>query len=168
MSRTLILIRHAKSDWSAPVQDRDRPLAPRGLRQAPSVGEWLAVRDAVPTYVVVSPAQRAQQTWSLVREALATQGCDVDAIETHTVEDAYTFSGRDLMDVLGEIPTNARVAAVVGHNPAMEELIETLTGEVVTMKTSALAVVETDAQSWEAGGGRLRVAGRPADESLGA
>ncbi len=166
VSRTLILIRHAKSDWSVPAQDRDRPLTHRGLRQAPYVGEWLAARDLVPRYVAVSPARRAQQTWDLVLEALAAQGRDVEGIEVHTVEDAYTFSGDDLLDVVAGIPGDAPMAALVGHNPAMEELVEILTGQDVILKTSAMAVVETDGPGWTAGGCRLLVAGRPADESL--
>ena len=37
--RTLILLRHAKSDWSGNESDEHRPLAKRGLRQAPEAGQ---------------------------------------------------------------------------------------------------------------------------------
>ena len=40
--RTLILLRHAKSDWSGDQADLARPLAKRGRRQAPDAGRWLA------------------------------------------------------------------------------------------------------------------------------
>ncbi|HWD04384.1 MAG TPA: histidine phosphatase family protein, partial [Amycolatopsis sp.] len=41
MDRWLIVLRHAKSDWSDDLPDRERPLAPRGIRDAPKLGHWL-------------------------------------------------------------------------------------------------------------------------------
>ena len=63
--RTLILLRHAKSDWSGGEPDRLQPLAPRGRRQAPEAGQWLADHAGVIDLAVVSTAARAQQTWQL-------------------------------------------------------------------------------------------------------
>src|SRR5438067_2354566 len=45
--RTLVLLRHAKSAYPAGVADHDRPLAPRGKRQAGLAGDWL--RAHLPT-----------------------------------------------------------------------------------------------------------------------
>ncbi|MDY7556428.1 SixA phosphatase family protein [Cryobacterium sp. 10C3] len=53
--RTLILLRHAKSDWSGEVSDLERPLAERGLRQAPLAGAWLARNIGHIDLAVVSP-----------------------------------------------------------------------------------------------------------------
>ena len=39
--RTLLLMRHAKSDYPAGVIDHDRPLARRGIREAGLAGGWL-------------------------------------------------------------------------------------------------------------------------------
>ena len=39
--RTLLLMRHAKSSYPPGVADHDRPLAPRGVRQAGLAGAWL-------------------------------------------------------------------------------------------------------------------------------
>ena len=64
--RTLILLRHAKSDWSGSVPDVDRPLARRGHRQAPQAGRWLADNIDSIDLAVVSPANRARRTWELV------------------------------------------------------------------------------------------------------
>jgi phosphohistidine phosphatase SixA len=59
--RTLILLRHAKSDWSVEKADIDRPLAKRGRRQAPEVGRWLAAHIDSISLAVVSPAARARR-----------------------------------------------------------------------------------------------------------
>ena len=42
--RTLLLLRHSKSDYPQGVADHERPLAPRGEREAALAGDWLASR----------------------------------------------------------------------------------------------------------------------------
>ena len=67
MPRELQLLRHAKSDWeTGALNDFDRPLAKRGLKEAPGVGAWLLEEGRVPDLVVSSPAQRAKETALLV------------------------------------------------------------------------------------------------------
>ena len=68
--RTLILLRHAKSDWSGGEADEDRPLAKRGQHQAPDAGRWLAASIDRIDLAVVSPANRARSTWQLVAAEL--------------------------------------------------------------------------------------------------
>ena len=63
---TLILLRHAKSDWSGGGADLDRPLAKRGRRQAAEAGRWLAANVPGIDLAVVSPATRAGSTWKVV------------------------------------------------------------------------------------------------------
>ena len=61
--RELLLVRHAKSSWnSGAPSDFERPLAKRGLRNAPAMGAWLAERRLVPDLVVTSPALRARMS----------------------------------------------------------------------------------------------------------
>lgn len=155
-NRTLIVVRHAKSDWDIPVPDRDRPLAARGRRQAPASGRWLAAHGIQPSLALVSPATRARQTWDLVAAELAGE------VRVEVVEAAYTFDGGDLWEVVNAAPAVDSLA-LVSHNPAVEDLIEALTGTWVRMPTSALAVVDLPPGPLRAGAARLRYAGRPAD-----
>ena len=53
-TRRLILLRHAKSAWPDDVPDHDRPLAPRGRRDAPAAGGWLRKADYVPDRVLTN------------------------------------------------------------------------------------------------------------------
>ena len=56
--RRLLIMRHAKSDWGTPGEpDFDRPLAKRGQRDAPRMGEWLRAQGLVPDLVLASPAR---------------------------------------------------------------------------------------------------------------
>lgn len=158
-SHRLVVIRHAKSDWNVVAADLDRPLAKRGRKQAPAVGKWLAEQGIVADRVVVSVAERARETWRAIADQLG------DSAPTATfVEAAYTFDGDHLLEVVRALPDSARVVLLVGHNPAVAELVEALTGEWVPMPTAALAVV--DVPTWSDAGpgtGRLVTAGRPAD-----
>ena len=70
--RTLILLRHAKSDWSGDEPDDHRPLAKRGLRQAPEAGQWLAGNIDRIDLAVTSPAVRARTTWELASAELGS------------------------------------------------------------------------------------------------
>lgn len=153
----LVLVRHAKSDWDVPVPDRERPLAGRGRRQAPAIGTWLQDNGIRPDVVLVSPAVRARATWDLVAAGLPAPP------RVLVVDAAYTFDGDDLLDVLADAPA-ADVLGLVGHNPALEELVEALTGRRVRLPTSAMAVLESADGQWRRGSATLRWAGRPADD----
>ena len=87
MAHTLVVIRHAKSDWDVDAADRDRPLAKRGRRQAPPTGRWLAAQDLALDLAVVSPAARARQTWELVAAQLAAR--EVVVATGHSARDVW-------------------------------------------------------------------------------
>jgi len=154
-ARTLVLIRHAKSDWSGDEDDYDRPLAKRGRRQAPESGAWIAANLSL-DLAVVSPAARAQITWELVAAELAEEP------EVRLDERVYAAWGRELLAVVRELPDSATTVALVGHNPGLEDLLAELIGEWVPMPTSAVAVVDLEGPwSWAGPGAVLRTAGRP-------
>jgi phosphohistidine phosphatase len=154
---TLILLRHAKSDWSGQEGDHDRPLAKRGRRQAPEAGRWLAANVVSIDLAVVSTAERARTTWDLASGELDEQP------ETRHDADAYAASVDDLLDIVRGFDEALGTVVLVGHNPGIEDLAEVLTADRVLMPTSALAVIELDG-AWEVAGrrrGSLRAAGRP-------
>ena len=155
--RTLILLRHAKSDWSGDEDDIARPLARRGRRQAPGAGRWLATNIDSIDLAVVSPASRARSTWDLVSAELTIPP------RTRVDDRVYAASDHELLTVLRELPNDVETVVLVGHNPGIEELASRLTGEWTTMPTSALAVI-TVSGSWSTAGhdsAVLRASGRP-------
>lgn len=161
-ARTLVVLRHAKSDWSAQTADRDRPLNGRGRRQAPEAGHWLAGHLPPLDLALVSPAARAQETWRLAVEA----GARAELVRT---EDAvYTFDGDDLLQLVQGLSPDVRRAVLVGHNPALADLVWRLSGYGVEMSTASLAVLEWSGEWGEAGAttARLRAHGRPATEAV--
>ncbi len=162
VGHTLILLRHAKSDWSGAHADRDRPIGERGRRQAAEAGRWLATYAGPLGRVVVSPARRAATTWELAgAELVRTE--PPGAPEVVTDERMYSFGAEPLLEVVRGLPESIGSAALVGHNPAMEELVENLTGEWLAMPTASLAVLALPGRWVEAGGGgaSLNASGRP-------
>jgi phosphohistidine phosphatase len=155
--RTLILLRHAKSDWSTAAADIDRPLAERGRRQAPDAGRWLAANIDGIGLAVVSPASRARSTWEIV-------AAELDVPPRTLVDDRlYGASDDELLTVVRDLPDDVESAVLVGHNPGLEDLATLLSGELTRMPTSALAVL-TVSGSWPAAAAHtstLTASGRP-------
>ena len=152
--RTLILFRHAKSDQSSPGADIDRPLNPRGQRQAPEAGRWLADNIDAIDLAVVSPANRARTTWELASAELDEQP------QTRIDDRIY---GGSLLSVVRDLPDEARTVILVGHNPGIEDLASLLSNTSVPMPTSAIAVLDAST-AWSSAGdswAALRTEGRP-------
>ncbi len=125
MPRELLILRHAKSDWSSDATvDFQRPLAKRGKHDAPKVGAWLYREGLVPDYVISSPAKRAQQTAEIVCKRL-------DYKKKKITFDATIYAAElpALLAVLARCPSAAGTVLLVGHNPGLEELLMYLVGD---------------------------------------
>jgi len=152
--KTLYLLRHAKSSWNDPgLSDHDRPLAPRGDDAAPRIGRTLRELGVAPDRVLCSSAERARRTWDLVGREL-----DTDA-PAERREDLYDASPADVVAAVQDTPADAEALMVVGHNPTMERLAETLAGDgdpaalremAAKFPTGALAELRFDTRSWTA------------------
>lgn len=138
MPRRLTVLRHAKSDWPEGVADHERPLGPRGRREAPIAGQWLREHVGPIDLVVCSTAQRTRQTLALVAPELDPVP---DSRFDGRLYDA-TVSG--LIAVARELPDECRSALFIGHNPGLEALVSVLSGSYCVLKTSALAVMSGD------------------------
>ena len=131
----LVVVRHAKSDWSHGLPDHRRPLADRGRRDAPAIGTWLAGRAGRLDLVLCSPATRARQTWELASAGLS------EPPPVRYDERLYGASPTEILTVLAELPEETAGVVVVGHNPGLADLVETMSGQAREMKTSAVAVL---------------------------
>jgi phosphohistidine phosphatase len=135
VERRLVVVRHAKSDWPEGVPDDQRPLAPRGRRNAPGAGRWLRDEVGRIDLAVCSPALRARQTWELV-------AAELDPPPRVLVDErVYAASADALLSVVQDLPTDVGTAALVGHNPGLQDLVELLSGELRELKTSSIAVL---------------------------
>jgi len=143
--RQLILVRHAKSDrsdWSVP--DVERPLAPRGERDAPEMGRRLADRQEGIDALYSSVARRALDTAGHFASAL---GMDPEDIRLR--KGFYTFSPNDLLRELRELDDADDRVAVFGHNPATSGVAAYLANEILgDLPTCAVVRLDVDCGSW--------------------
>jgi phosphohistidine phosphatase len=146
--QTLYLLRHAKSSWSdRALADRDRPLAPRGRRDAKRVAEHFRLLGCPPELVLCSPALRTQETLELLRPAL-------DGSKVVLEEDLYAASCAGLLACTREVSDAVASVMLIGHNPGLHQLALALAsaGEELgrleaKFPTAALATLAT-AKPW--------------------
>jgi phosphohistidine phosphatase len=160
--KILSILRHAKSSWKDDsLDDHDRPLNKRGLRDAPRMGELLREQGLVPEAIVSSTARRARET------ALAVAAATGFPDDVRFTRSLYGASPETCLEILGGLPDTTTHALIVGHNPTLEELVALLVGEVHVMPTAALAIVELPIGSWHdldpVPHGSLRALWRPRD-----
>ena len=137
----LVLVRHAKSDWGNPgLDDHDRPLNDRGIRDAPRMARALAETGFRPEVILSSTALRARTT----AEAFAAEfdvAVDLDP-------DLYGAPGRTLL--ASAAASSARQVIVVAHDPGMTDLAEQLSGGGIGhMPTCAVATFTWDQDDWD-------------------
>jgi phosphohistidine phosphatase len=114
--RTLYLLRHAKSSWDDPkLADHERPLAPRGRRDAERLARHMLRIGLAPELVLCSTAVRTQQTLELTRAAFATATVLVE-------ENLYLASAVELLTRLRLVPDPVTSVLLVGHNPSLHQL----------------------------------------------
>lgn len=162
--KTLLILRHAKSSWKFPdLSDHDRPLNRRGKRDAPRMGRLLKEKGLVPDLVISSTATRAKDTATAVAKHSGYKGRKIN------FESLYAAEPAAYLTVLRDVADNYEQVLIVGHNPSVEELIETLTGEIHIIPTCTLVQIEFDIEKWSVildqrtDGGRLVEIFRPAE-----
>jgi phosphohistidine phosphatase len=121
--KRLFLLRHAKSSWDDPgLDDRDRPLAPRGRRASELIAGHLRREGIAPSLVLCSSARRTRQTLERVIPAL-------DASDVSIEDGLYGASSGGLLERLREVPEDIESVMLVGHQPAIQELALDLAGD---------------------------------------
>jgi phosphohistidine phosphatase len=140
--KTLLLMRHAKSDWSAEYgRDHDRPLNDRGVRSAEAMGRLLRDEDQMPELVITSTAVRARTTAELASRA-GDWECEI------VLEPRLYGSGADAVVMVAAAAPPVSRLMLVGHQPTWSTLASVLTGERVDMKTATVAVTRFDMGDW--------------------
>ena len=138
----LMLLRHAKSDWSAEYgADRERPLNKRGVRSAREVGRFVADYGLVPDLVLTSPAVRAADT---VQEAAAAGGWKTRIV---TVSGLYGADPSFVLHVIRRVEDTRRLM-VVGHEPTMSGFLERMSGSYLRVPTGTLASLIVRSTRW--------------------
>lgn len=142
--KRLILMRHAKSDWSAGAADIDRKLNARGRRSAAAVGEWLRVEDIIPDQVLCSSAARTQETLELLKLP--------DGLSTRLTRDLYLAEPDAMVDLLRSASGDCLL--MLAHNPGSAIVARMLIAEApqndnfIRFPTCATLVLDFEIDVW--------------------
>jgi phosphohistidine phosphatase len=122
--KTIYLARHAKSSWnSLAATDFDRPISNRGEEDARRIGEEMHRLGWVPDKIIASPAVRARQTCKILCKTLAYP---VEEVEWNS--EIYAAYMVTLLHLLASLDDEINSVMLIGHNPAMEDLLVHLCG----------------------------------------
>jgi phosphohistidine phosphatase len=142
----LILMRHAKSDWSrGGLSDHARPLNRRGRASAKVLGDWLRAKTYIPDQVLCSSAERTGET--LLRLGFRHEP------ETLFTRALYLAEPQEMLDTL----KSARGSCVlmIGHNPGICDMAQLLVNEPPAhdrfddYPTGATLVCDFEADNWQ-------------------
>ena len=143
--RRLTLLRHAKSSWEDPeVDDFDRPLNPRGLRNIPDMGRRLARQEDRPEVIVASPALRALATARGIGREIGYRDDRILQVPA-----LYMAAPATILQVVQGLDDARRHAMIVGHNPGLTDFANSL-GEIRidNMPTTSMLCVEFPQARW--------------------
>ncbi|MEX0863698.1 MAG: histidine phosphatase family protein [Acidimicrobiia bacterium] len=141
--KTLLVMRHAKSDWNAEFGvDHDRPLNRRGVASARQMGRLITELRLVPDLVISSTAVRARSTAQLAMKA----GKWDSRLQ---LEPGFYGSGSTSVIMLAAaLGGAADRMMIVGHQPTWGMVIHDLTGDSIEVKTATLVVIELPIDVW--------------------
>lgn len=123
--KSLYILRHAKSDRRHFIgPDHERPLNPRGQRDAPRMGAELSEKMAMPQALWLSTAERVRQTFALLCEGWPA----LTSLSPNWEDPLYSFDRDEVLAWLAQQDDAVDSALLIGHNPALTDLINLLAG----------------------------------------
>jgi phosphohistidine phosphatase len=145
MERDLFIIRHGKSSWDDDrLDDIDRPLAGRGLRNSETMANRLLERGQLPELILTSPANRALNT-ALIMSRI--WGLEKDSIQVH--DELYMAYVSEISQVVATVPDEITRLAIFGHNPSFTLYANTFLDKPLdNLPTAGVVIVTLVSNSW--------------------
>ncbi len=139
--KTLILVRHAKSDWPQDVPDFDRPLNERGHRDAPRMAKHILEQGVNIQSFISSPAKRALTTCRYFAETYGNSNIKKE-------ENLYEPHQEDFVKTVQNVSDEFDSVALFSHNGGISDFATSLSGEPLLFPTCGVAVFEMDCEQW--------------------
>jgi len=142
--KTLLLIRHAKSDWDNILSDFDRPLNERGKHDAPIMAKRIKDRKIEIDAFVSSPAKRAKKTAELFMHEY-----DVKEKKLLFVPSLYEASSNDFYNAVFDLKDKFDTVAIFGHNPGITDFVNSLSCTTIdNMPTCSIYALKIKTKNW--------------------
>jgi phosphohistidine phosphatase len=143
--KNLIIVRHAKSSWKAPLDDIYRPLSRKGIKEAHFVAEHCT--KYLPSKFVIwsSTAKRASETAVIFAQTILYP---LESIVYK--EDLYTFELQKLENVIKSCSNVFENVIIFGHNEAITSFVNKFGDvKVKNVPTAGFVSIEFDTNSWK-------------------
>lgn len=139
--KTLIIVRHAKSDWHLHLSDFERPLNSRGKNDAPEMAQRVKSKSLKIDALVHSAAVRTTETAHYFVEVLNI---------SHVISEPSIYEAEldNLTTCVSWTEASIQNLMLIGHNPGVSELIYYYTGQSLEMVTCAMACISFDVDEW--------------------
>ena len=142
--KSIILFRHAKSDWNATYSsDHQRPINQRGIKASKLMGSYLAEINEIPDLIIASSALRALQTM----ENAIFEGNWESRIKIE--KEVYHASVSTLIDLIKRTKNTYSNICIIGHEPTFSYFIKSITDEsMFKFPTATMAKIVFKVESW--------------------
>ena len=142
--KTLILMRHANAEARENDQlDLERPLTRKGKKAARKTGKVMKHTAVCPQRILSSSARRTKETAKEISKKLSTP------LQIDVLDDLYLAEPQAFVDVLRQVSDELDCVMVVGHNPGLRDLLQTLTGTVLRFPKATAAYINLPLDSWQ-------------------
>jgi len=142
MQRRILLMRHAESSSDdASLSDHQRPLNPKGTKDAPRIAHSLQRLNWIPTRVFVSDSKRTLDTLEGMKTVFGE-------MNIQTMESLYLAPVTTLLECI-QTATEEEVLLILSHNPGTELALYQLTGEYHVMPPAACALLVYQNGKWQ-------------------
>ena len=138
--KTLILIRHAKSDWPESTDDFDRPLAEKGIHDAEKMTLFLKEKNIKIDKFFCSPALRTLTTCEIFNKEYK--------IEIETIQKLYNAYETDFENITLGLDDNLNNVAMFSHNNGISNFANSMSDDMFMFPTCGVAGFEIDCDSW--------------------
>ena len=143
--KTVLLIRHGKSDWRANTADIDRPLNARGTNDCSTMAKIIGQSSKIPQMVFYSSAKRTEQTCLLLAQHLK-----IPNKQLIKCPELYLCPPEAIYDLMHYAPEHLHTIAIVAHNPSISLVAAGLSkNHTLSMPTLAIVKLTFDNEKWE-------------------
>ena len=142
--KSIILFRHAKSDWDATYSsDHQRPINQRGIKASKLMGSYLAKINEIPDLIISSSALRALQTMENAISAGKWES------KITVKKEVYHASVSTLIHLIKRTKNIYSNICIIGHEPTFSYFLKSITNETVfKFPTATMAKIVLKVESW--------------------
>ncbi|WKW45662.1 histidine phosphatase family protein [Myroides sp. JBRI-B21084] len=142
--KKLILIRHGKSSWDMPIEDHERPLTNKGIKNSNIVFDQ--IQNKLPERFLIwsSTAKRTHDTAKIFNEVL-----NIPQELTVLKQELYTFDANHLSNTIKNCKENVPSLIIFGHNNAITDFVNTFGDKFIdNVPTSGVVILQFEDENW--------------------